>query len=260
MHVLLGLELARLCTDRLLEAETEAERAQLYLATGQHREALRSLDRAHRLFTELRAEREVLDVERRLRALEQLYLDVGRRWGELVEAKDHYTAGHCQRVAEHACALAAAVGIPERELTWFRVGALLHDVGKTEVPERVLNKPGPLDTEEWTEMREHTLKGDRIVAELGFPWDIRPLVRSHHERWDGSGYPDGLSGEDIPLPARILAVADVYDALTTDRPYRPAFRRADALRIMEQEAGRSLDPQLFRTFRGLIEDESRPAR
>src|SRR5690606_25841802 len=105
-------------------------------------------------------------------------------------------------------------------------------VGKIEVPAEILNKPGKLTSEEWREMQAHTTAGDRIVAELEFPWDIGPIVRSHHERWDGSGYPDGISGDAIPLTARILCIADVYDALTTTRSYRPALSREEALEIM----------------------------
>jgi HD-GYP domain-containing protein (c-di-GMP phosphodiesterase class II) len=101
-------------------------------------------------------------------------------------------------------------------------------------------------------MQNHTVEGDHIVAELNFAWDIRPIVRSHHERWDGTGYPDQLRGEEIPLPARILCVADVYDALTTTRSYRPAMSREEALRIMDSESGRIFDPDLYRLFRTLV--------
>jgi putative nucleotidyltransferase with HDIG domain len=146
------------------------------------------------------------------------------------------------------------VGLAGRDLVWFRMGAFLHDVGKIETPAEVLNKPGKLTPEEWAVMQAHTVEGDQIVAELNFPWDIRPIVRSHHERWDGSGYPDGLRGEEIPLSARVLCVADVYDALTTTRSYRPALPPREALRIMEQDAGRLLDAQLFSTFRKLLEE------
>jgi len=102
-------------------------------------------------------------------------------------------------------------------------------------------------------MRQHPVVGDEIVSELNFPWDIRPIVRNHHERWDGGGYPDGLRGEEIPLTARILCVADVFDALTTARSYRPAMGREEALAIMERDAGKIFDPQLFRIFRTLVE-------
>jgi HD-GYP domain-containing protein (c-di-GMP phosphodiesterase class II) len=148
--------------------------------------------------------------------------------------------------------LAAAVGFKGRDLTWMRMGAFLHDVGKTGVPTEVLNKPGKLTDEEFEQMKRHTTIGDAIISETPFPWDIRPIVRNHHERWDGRGYPDKLKGEEIPLTARILCVADVYDALTSTRSYRPALSREEALAIMDKEAGVVVDPTLYALFRELI--------
>jgi HD-GYP domain-containing protein (c-di-GMP phosphodiesterase class II) len=141
-------------------------------------------------------------------------------------------------------------------LTWFRMGAFLHDVGKIEVPIEVLNKPGKLDAEEWSQMQHHTVAGDEIISGLDFPFDIRPIVRSHHEQWAGTGYPDRLSGDQIPLHARILCLADVYDALTSTRSYRPACSREEAIGIMERDAGRIFDPHLFPIFRRLVEAEA----
>ncbi|MDP9348917.1 MAG: tetratricopeptide repeat protein, partial [Gemmatimonadota bacterium] len=186
-HLASAVEMAQACGDLLLEAESHSERALVHMQEKRSREALQALNRAHRLFHELGARREVLDLERRLGELEGIYLRVVRAWGESIESKDRYTAGHCQRVADYACMLAEAVGFAGRDLVWFRMGAFLHDVGKIETPEEVLNKPGKLNPEEWAVMQAHTVEGDRIVAELNFPWDIRPIVRSHHERWDGSG-------------------------------------------------------------------------
>ena len=254
-----ALGLARSCGDRLLEAETEAERAILLLAREDNAEALRSLNRAHGLFAEMEARRELFDLDRRLDRLEATYLEVVERWGASIEAKDQYTAGHCERVADYACMLAAAVGYSGRDLTWFRMGGFLHDVGKTVVPARVLNKPGKLTDEEWAVMKSHTTVGDRIVRDLNFPWDIAPIVRSHHERWDGRGYPDGLSGTAIPLSARILCVADVYDALTTARSYRAALTHAEAMGIMERDCGAAFDPELLPLFRRLLEARRRHA-
>jgi putative nucleotidyltransferase with HDIG domain len=253
LHLRLANELARASEDRLLEAETEHEHALLLLDEEQNQEALKRLNRAHQLFRELQASAEISDLDDRLNGLERTFLAVMQRWGESIESKDAYTAGHCERVADFACMLAAEVGIAGRELTWFRMGAFLHDVGKIEVPEEILNKPGALTPEEWAIMQRHTVAGDEIVERLAFPWDIRPIVRSHHEQWCGGGYPDGLAGEDIPLYARILCIADIYDALTTARSYRPALSRKEALRIMERDAGRVLDPTLFGRFRSLVE-------
>src|SRR5690606_34020202 len=135
----------------------------------------------------------------------------------------------CQRVAEYACTLAQHAGMSAQELPWFRMGALLHDVGKIDVPESILNKPGRLTDEERRIMERHTIVGYETLASIEFPWDIRPMVRSHHERWDGAGYPDRLEGESIPYAARILHIADVFDALTSARSYRSPLSAEDAL-------------------------------
>jgi putative nucleotidyltransferase with HDIG domain len=249
-------ELAAAAEFLLLEAEARMEHARVYLDLGRNADALRGLNRAHQLFGQLRARRELLDIEKRLDGLERTYLQVVQAWGESIESKDRYTAGHCQRVADLAVKLAAAAGFAGRDLTWIRMGAFLHDVGKTAVDAAVLNKPGKLDEVEQEQMRNHTTAGDAIVAELGFPWDIRPMVRSHHERWDGTGYPDAIAGEAIPLMARMLCVADVFDALTTSRAYRVAFTRERALEIMTAESGRVFDPELFGLFCRMLAEES----
>lgn len=240
--------IARASDFRMLHAEAEAELALVHLAAGRNREALRSLNLAHRLFTEMRARRELADVAHRLEKLERKYLTVTQVWGESIESCDQHTAGHCARVADYATRLAAAVGFSGRELTWLRMGAFLHDVGNTALPAALLAKPGKLDRVEWEQMTRHTLAGDALVADMDFPWDVRPIVRNHHEHWDGSGYPDGLQGEEIPLPARIVCVADVFDALTTTRSYRPAHSVLGALQIMRGEVGTVLDPALFEVF------------
>ena len=251
-HLRHAIELAVACEDRLLEAEAHNEAGLLHLRTGDNRSALERLNRAHRLFTELRANAELVDVDRRLDRLEATFLEVVKAWGESIESKDRYTAGHCERVADYAQRLAQALGFEGRDLTWIRMGGFLHDVGKIAVPPEILNKPGRLTDEEFEIMKSHTTAGDDIVAPLNFPWDIRPLVRSHHEQWCGRGYPDGLKGEEIPLMARILCVADVFDALTTARSYRPALPVTEALRIMEREAGTVVDPSIFEVFRRLM--------
>ncbi len=251
-HLSVIVELARACEDRLLEAEIEYERALLHVGEGRNREALMSLNAAHEIFEAFKASREVLDIDKRLDRIEETFLEVVRAWGESIESKDLYTAGHCGRVADYACMLAEAVGFKGRDLNWIRMGGFLHDVGKTGVPSEVLNKPGRLTDEELEQMKRHTVLGDAIISETPFPWDIRPIVRNHHERWDGTGYPDRLKGEDIPLTARILCVADVYDALTTARSYRAAMTSEKALEVMASEAGKVVDPKLFEIFRQLI--------
>jgi putative nucleotidyltransferase with HDIG domain len=231
----------------LLEAESLREMALVLRAQGRNREALETLNRAHILFTGLQARPDQADITERITKLETDFLSLVRFWGESIEAKDRYTSGHCERVADYACRIAAEVGLTERELVWFRMGAFLHDLGKTEVPEEILNKPGKLTDEERAMMERHTVIGDEMLAPVEFPWDIRPMVRSHHERWDGRGYPDGLSGHDIPLSARILRIADVFDALTTARSYRRRLTPQEALEIMEDDRG-SFDPDLFGIF------------
>lgn len=253
-HLSLVAELAQQADHPLLEAEAERERALVHLEQGRRTDALKSLNRAHRLFNNLTARRELVDIGRQLDLLEKSYLVVVQAWGEAIESRDLYTAGHCARVANYTTRLAAAVGFVGRDLNWIRMGAFLHDVGKARLPSATVHPPGGADPQQWGLMRAHTTVGDQIVAELDFPYDLRPMVRSHHERWDGAGYPDGLSGEDIPLIARVLCIADVYDALTTDRSYRTAFSPDEALAIMEGEAGRMLDPTLFRVFKSVIVD------
>ncbi|HEY0306039.1 MAG TPA: tetratricopeptide repeat protein [Longimicrobiales bacterium] len=251
-HLSLVAELAQQADHPLLEAEAERESALVHLEQGRKTDALKSLNRAHRLFEDLTARRELVDIDRQLDLLEKSYLLVVQAWGESIESQDHYTAGHCARVADYTTRLASAVGFAGRDLNWIRMGAFLHDVGKARLPQGIIQKPSGFDNREWEEMRAHTTVGDQIVAELDFPYDLRPMVRSHHERWDGAGYPDGLSGEDIPLIARILCIADVFDALTTDRSYRSAFSQEEALAIMEGEAGKMIDPGLFVVFKAVI--------
>jgi putative nucleotidyltransferase with HDIG domain len=237
---------------RLLEAESQRELALLFRAQSRNREALASLLASRRLFHDLRAERDLAELGRRLDEIERQFLSVVRDWAESIEAKDRYTHGHCNRVAEYGTTLARQFGFDDDTLRWFHMGAFLHDVGKMDVPIAILNKPGRLTDEEFAIMKRHTTAGDAIVADLEFPWDIRPLVRSHHEHWNGRGYPDRLAGEAIPLAARILCVADVFDALTTTRPYRPALTIEEALAVMRDGAGTQFDPAVWTEFEALV--------
>lgn len=242
--------------DLPLAAETAREQAELFLALDRNREALGALTLAHRLFSQLQAKRDIADVTRRLRQLEQRFEDLVRRWAQSIESKDAYTLGHCERVAQYACAIAADLGFDETTLFWFRVGALLHDVGKIVVPTDILNKARMLSPEERAIMERHPIAGVELLRDVEFPWDVLPMIRGHHERWDGHGYPDGLSGDAIPLAARILCVADVYDALTSHRPYRRAYTGRDATRLMLADAGRQFDPEVLTRFLQVIERSS----
>jgi putative nucleotidyltransferase with HDIG domain len=161
-----------------------------------------------------------------------------------MEAKDYYTGGHTERVAEVAVALAKELGYSGHELDAIEVGALLHDIGKIGIPEAILRKPGPLDAEEWKVMKEHPVISDYILAEVDLPEIVRQIARSGHERIDGQGYPDGLAGEDIPLPARIVLVADAFDALTSDRPYRHGRHTLAALEELRTHAGTQFCPRV----------------
>ncbi len=186
--------------------------------------------------------------------METPFLEIVRRWGESIESKDLYTQGHCVRVSDLACAIASRMGFEQRRLFWFRVGALLHDVGKISIPAEVLNKPDRLTDEEWALMKAHPTLGVELLADIEFPDDVLPVVQSHHERWDGTGYPNGLRGGEIPLGARILGVADVYDALTTDRAYRPGLDHDEAMALMRQDAGTHFDPRVFQQFEAVMQE------
>jgi putative nucleotidyltransferase with HDIG domain len=162
-----------------------------------------------------------------------------------LEAKDPYTRGHSTRVARLARQLALRMDLPSSMAETIAQAALLHDLGKIGVPESLLGKAGPLTADEWEVMRRHPVTGAQIVAPLEFFDEGAIIVRHHHERLDGSGYPDGLTGNGIPLGARIVAVADVYDALTSNRPYRQGFTHGEALDLLQRESGRTLEPQVI---------------
>ena len=245
--------------DILLKADVAEQQAELYWAQKRHREMLQSLNDAHAFYSQLKAQHRIQQVAKRNSALEARFLEMARQWGDSIESKDHYTQGHCERVAFFACVLADSAGFNSRSLFWFRIGALLHDIGKIIVPSEVLNKPGKLTPEEWELMKRHPEAGLELVADIDFPGDIRAIIRNHHERWDGTGYPDGLAGESIPYAARILCVADVYDALTTTRSYRPGLTHDRAERIMRESPGQ-FDPDLLEVFLSWAQTANIPGR
>ena len=172
-----------------------------------------------------------------------------------IEAKDPYTEGHCDRLSRYSVALGKRLGLSPEDLIALRRGGVVHDIGKVTVPERVLLKPGPLDAHELELMRAHTLIGERICAPLRSFRQVLPIIRWHHERQDGSGYPDRLRGDQIPLIARVLQTVDIYDALTTDRPYRKALSSERALAILHDEVRRGWwDGALVREFEQLLKE------
>jgi diguanylate cyclase (GGDEF)-like protein/putative nucleotidyltransferase with HDIG domain len=238
--------------DLLLSAETAREHAELCRKQGRHRDALMHLNRGHRIFTQLSAKRDLADIDRRNARLERHFLEAVRHWSGTIESKDRYTQGHCERVADLACALALRAGLEARELFWFRIGAIVHDVGKLIIPSEVLNKPGKLAPDEWDLVKRHPVAGVEMLSDMDFPGDVIPMVRSHHERWDGQGYPDQLAADAIPRSARILCIADVYDALTSKRSYKGALAHDAAMDIMRADVGGQFDAELFTAFEDLM--------
>jgi putative nucleotidyltransferase with HDIG domain len=221
----------------LSEAEASCELALLYQAMGRNQEALTLLNAAHRLFRRLDARVDLVYVGGKVSELETTYFAVVREWGQSIESTDSYTFGHCERVAQHAMAVARVLALDETCQTTIRLGAYLHDLGKVRVPHEILNKPGPLTRDEFTVVQMHPIWGLELLGAVEFPWDLKPIIRWHHERYDGTGYPDRLRGDEIPLAAQIVGIVDVYDALTTARPYRPALARQAALAEIERCRG-----------------------
>jgi putative two-component system response regulator len=180
--------------------------------------------------------------------LEAAYDATLEGWARALELRDHETEGHSRRVAALSVRLAAAHGLPAREITHIRRGALLHDIGKMAVPDGILLKPGALTGDEWALMKLHPQLAHTMLAPIAFLGPALDIPYCHHERWDGAGYPRGLAGEQIPLAARIFAVADVWDALTSDRPYRRAMPLEAALAVIRDGAGTQFDPRVVALF------------
>jgi putative nucleotidyltransferase with HDIG domain len=187
--------------------------------------------------------------------LNRVFLSTVEALALAIDAKDQVTHGHIRRVQRYTMALAEALGVKDdRDLDALRAAALLHDTGKLAVPEYILNKPGPLTASEFERMKVHADVGADILKSIDFPYPVEPIVRHHHEQWDGSGYPAGLRGQAIPLGARILAVVDCYDALTSDRPYRPRMTRQQAEQQLKERRGKSYDPWIVDQFLGLLDN------
>ena len=185
----------------------------------------------------------------RLHKLNELYLSTIKALALAIDAKDQVTHGHIRRVQIYAVGLARAMGVSdEPTLKGIEAGALLHDTGKIAVPEHILNKPGKLNAQEYEKMKSHVTIGADILSGIDFPYPVIPYVRHHHENWDGTGYPDGLEGEAIPLGARILSVVDCFDALTSDRPYRRALTTDAAIAILRERSGNMYDPAVVDKF------------
>jgi putative two-component system response regulator len=169
--------------------------------------------------------------------------------GLSVESRDPYTEGHCERLAQYATDLATAMGLENESVVALRRGGYLHDLGKIAIPDEVLKKGADLTAAEWEIMKQHPITGERICKPLRSLRRVLPIIRHHHEHWDGSGYPDGLQGEKIPLLARVIQVVDIYDALRTARPYKAALGHEESVHVMTEEAERGLwDPRIVSDF------------
>jgi putative nucleotidyltransferase with HDIG domain len=181
-------------------------------------------------------------------ALPQAVLDTVTSLAYAIDAKDHYTQGHSQKVAAYAALIAESLGMSEAEVEEIRLGAVLHDIGKVGIPEGILNKNGPLNPEEWDTMKSHVSFGAKILDPLAPLARIREMVLHHHEFYDGSGYPHALAGEHIPIGARIIAIADAYDTITSDRTYKKARSAPDALAELERCSNAQFDGSIVEVF------------
>jgi putative nucleotidyltransferase with HDIG domain len=218
-----AIDLARAAGSVLGEAEASRELALLHQVMGRNQEALRLLNVAYRLFRRLDARVDLVHVGGKVAELEGSYLALVREWGQSIESSDNYTYGHCERVARNAVAMARALGLDEHAETTILLGAYLHDLGQVQVPHEILTKSSPLTRVELELLQMHPLWGIDLLANVDFPWDLKPIIRSHHERYDGTGYPDRLQGDEVPLGAQIVGILDVFDALTTTRAYQAAL-------------------------------------
>jgi hypothetical protein len=194
------------------------------------------------------------ELEARAERIQKTHLATIGALARSMEAKDGYTGGHTERVSDVAAAIGAELGYEGDDLDGIRVGALLHDIGKIGIPERILHKPGPLDDEEWEVMREHPVISEFILAEVDLHPFVCQVARSSHERVDGMGYPDGKRGDEIPLPARIVLVADALDALTSDRPYRPGRPLDAALEELRAHSGTQFCPHVIAALEAVYRD------
>lgn len=234
------------------ELTKEIERLRAELARSE-REAADNALQLERYAADLR---ETFKEERtRSQELSRSYMATVRALSNAVEARDPYTGKHAERVAAYGIEIARAIGLPAPDSPELEFGFVLHDIGKVAIPDSILYKPAPLTSEERHLMARHPTIGAEIVDGIEFLQEAAKVVRSHHERWDGSGYPDGLRGEEIPIAARVFAVADVFDALTTDRPYRPALPLHEARRLIVLGSGSHFDPDAVEAFNS-IDDET----
>jgi diguanylate cyclase (GGDEF)-like protein/putative nucleotidyltransferase with HDIG domain len=218
--------------------------------------------RSYRLYLgRLEAEKERVEVEKRhVEEIASLNMRTIEALALAIEAKDHTTHTHLQRVRTYAVAVAKELQLPEDQIEALRAAALLHDIGKLAVPEQIINKPGRLTPEEFEKMKVHPIVGAEILDRVAFPYPVSPIVRAHHERWDGTGYPEGLAAEDIPIGARILAAVDCLDALASHRQYRPALPLVEAMAKVKEKSGTWFDPRVVDILQAQYVDLERMAQ
>ena len=188
------------------------------------------------------------ELARALAHLREVHMDTVKILASAIEEKDPYMRGHSNRVRIISSEMARKLGYKEMEIERIEYGALLHDIGKIAIDQRILDKPGPLTDEEFKIIQDHPVIGERIISKVSFFADIAPMVRWHHERWDGLGYPDGIKGENIPMPVRILNIVDSFDAMSSDRPYRKAMPIERVLEIIREERGKQFAPEMVDLF------------
>jgi ribonuclease P protein subunit RPR2 len=249
----------RALTQELEEVSAELARLREELEhtrTELHRHEVESGQKERQLERYAADLRETFKQERaRSQQLRESYMATVRALSNAVEARDAYTGKHAERVTAYGVEIARALGVSASDATQLEFGFLLHDVGKVAIADAILYKPDALNEKERALMAQHPVIGADIISGIEFLEGAAAVVRSHHERWDGHGYPDGLAGEQIPLAARVFAVADVLDALTTDRPYRPASSLSEAREMISAESGRHFDPNVVAAF-NVIPDET----
>ena len=255
--ILLSVDINRRYENPLGIAESYRELGLTYQRQDRSKDAFKALSESFRVFREIKARKSLEDVDRKIFDLEDLYFQIAKSMGEGVESKDTYTFGHSQRVANYALALTKVLDLGIEGRKSILVASFLHDLGKIDVDNHILKKPGRLTEEEFDVIKKHPQWGVEKLDSVNFPWVVKPLILHHQERWNGTGYPMGLMGEEIPIGARIIAVADFFDALTTERPYRQALSLDVTLEIIHEETGKILDPEITPPFVDMIEDKAR---
>jgi len=235
-------------------AEDYRELALLYGDQEDNRKTLELLGKSFELFHQLKARKDVRDVNQKIEELEMIYVNIAKSMGAAVEIKDTYTFGHSKRVAYYALQLSRKLKLNLTQIKAILTAAFLHDLGKVKVKRKILLKNGRLTPLEYEAIKLHSAMGVQMIGSLNFPWEIKPLILHHHEKYDGTGYPNGLKGEKIPFGARIICIADFFDALTTARPYRPAWSVSTTLKEMTDQTNRAFDPQMIPVFVELVHE------